>query len=88
MVFQTSLFVSMCFRYEKLKTNFVSCLERSESASKQESNCLSADKTKLHTEIQDLQVQRIEISMCFLVGDDIVIMNSTHIHLNRSNILV
>lgn len=71
----------MCFRYEKLKTNFVLCLERCESASKQESNCLSADKSKLHTEIQDLQVLRREISVSqnhFLVGDDIVIMNNTH----------
>lgn len=64
-VFQISLFLSMCFRYEKLKTNFVSCLERSESASKRESNCLSADKSKLHTEIQDLEVHHIELSMCF-----------------------
>lgn len=63
-VFQISLFSSLCFRYEKLKTNFVSCLERSESASKRESNCLSADKTKLHTEIQDLEVHHIELSMC------------------------
>ncbi|CAG13184.1 unnamed protein product, partial [Tetraodon nigroviridis] len=51
--------------YEKLKTNFGLCLERCESASKQETNCLSADKSRLHTEIQDLQVQRNEIAIYF-----------------------
>lgn len=45
----------MCSRFEKHRSSFVSCLERSESVSKPES--LSADKTKLRTELQDLQVQ-------------------------------
>lgn len=46
----------MCFRYEKQSSNFASCLERAESASKPDSQHLSADKVKLHTEIQDMQV--------------------------------
>lgn len=50
----------MSFRYEKQHSNFVSCLERSESASKPESPFLSADKAKLRGEIQDLQVQFIQ----------------------------
>lgn len=49
----------MSFRYEKQHSNFVSCLERSESASKPESPFLSAG-TKLRGEIQDLQVQFIQ----------------------------
>lgn len=52
-----SWFLLMCFRFEKQRSNFVSCLERSECASKPESQYLSADKAKLRTEIQDLQVQ-------------------------------
>lgn len=46
----------MCFRYEKQRSNFASCLERAESASKPDSQHLSADKVKLHTEIHDMQV--------------------------------
>lgn len=49
-------FLLMWFRYEKQRSNFVSCLERSECASKPESQCLSADKAKLRSELQDLQV--------------------------------
>lgn len=55
-----TVFLSTCFRYEKQRSNFVSCLERSESASKPESQCLSADKAKLRTEIQDLQVRTMQ----------------------------
>lgn len=46
----------MCFRYEKQRSNFASYLERAESASKPDSQHLSADKVKLHTEIHDMQV--------------------------------
>lgn len=51
----------MRFRYEKQHSNFVSCLERSESASKPESQYLAADKAKLQTELQDLQVHYIHM---------------------------
>lgn len=56
-LFETPTFLLMCSRYEKQRSSFISCLERSESAAKLESKCLSADKTKLRTELQDLQVQ-------------------------------
>lgn len=46
----------MYFRYEKQRSNFASSLERAESASKPDSQHLSADKVKLHTEIHDMQV--------------------------------
>lgn len=52
----TNHYVEMCFRYEKQRSNFASCLEKAESASKPDSQHLSADKVKLHTEIHDMQV--------------------------------
>lgn len=55
----------MCYRYEKQHSNFVSCLERSESASKPESQYMSADKAKLRTELQDLQVQYTHTNIVF-----------------------
>lgn len=70
----------MCFRYEKQRSNFASCLERAESASKLDSQHLSADKVKLHTEIQDMQVCLLTIS-CILfvpiweVGNSLIVTN-------------
>ncbi|KAF1374585.1 hypothetical protein PFLUV_G00230620 [Perca fluviatilis] len=53
--------LSLWQKYEKQHSNFVSCLERSESASKPESQYLAADKAKLHTELQDLQALHSEV---------------------------
>lgn len=56
------VFISLRFRYEKQRSNFVSCLERAESAEKPDTQHLSADKVKLHAEIQDLQVRRFALN--------------------------
>ncbi|XP_041828569.1 nesprin-1-like [Melanotaenia boesemani] len=53
--------LSLWQKYEKQISNFASCLERSESASRPESQCLSADKAKLRTEIQELQALQPEV---------------------------
>ncbi|XP_037550764.1 nesprin-1 [Nematolebias whitei] len=52
--------LSLWQKYEKQLSNFTACLERSESASKSESPSLSADKAKLHAELQELQALQLE----------------------------
>uniref|UniRef100_A0AAV2JAL2 Calponin-homology (CH) domain-containing protein n=1 Tax=Knipowitschia caucasica TaxID=637954 RepID=A0AAV2JAL2_KNICA len=48
-------------RYEKQRSVFMSCLDRCEAPSKAESQYLSADKAKLHTELQELQSLQSEL---------------------------
>ncbi|XP_029943278.1 nesprin-1-like [Salarias fasciatus] len=48
-------------RFETLRSKMASCLERSEAASRPENRCLSADRIKLRSEIQDLQALQAEL---------------------------
>ncbi|MEQ2161686.1 hypothetical protein GOODEAATRI_012073, partial [Goodea atripinnis] len=63
--------LSMWQKFEKQLSNFVSCLERSETASKPESQCLSADKARLRTEMQDLQALQLEVQSLKKAHDDL-----------------